>query len=217
MNKISLSYTTMQAALMEPHTYMNKMMGLKTFSTQAMDLGNAAHEIIQKHISGVEAHPILTEKKLPTFSLVERVKWDDQMRVKFEINDKYYFTGFIDGDEPARKEFLEIKTGKTWTAGDFARLIQWKLYAIGRPQHTKAWMLNAPKDPEMWMPETIRLYNIDISDSHRQEGWDYIKKVLGIIENIKEEIANAQKLKADKGYTGRSRWCYYEGCEWCEK
>lgn len=216
MKKISLSYTTMNSAINEPHTYLNKVMGLKTFQTVDMAEGEKAHQILQRHVSGVELHPILTEKKLPTFALVEREKWDDQMRVRFDINDKYYFTGFLDGDDPGRGDLLEAKFGKTWSAGEFGRLIQWKLYSIGRPEHKKVWMINAPKDPALWMNETIRVFNIDITPAHKDEAWAWIKKAVGVIENIKESVSEAEKIRKEKGWKGRSRFCFYENCEFCQ-
>lgn len=215
MEKISLSHTTMNAAIKEPHTYLNKMMGLKTFQTVDMAAGDVAHGIIQRHVSGVELHPILQEKGLPTFSLVEREKWDDQMRVNFDINDKYYFTGFLDADDPGRLDLAEFKFGKPWSAGEFARLVQWKLYAIGRPEYTKIWFVNAPKEPEAWNNTSIKIYNMDILQSHKDEAWLFIRKALAVIENIKEEVEKAEELKKEKGWRGRSRFCFYIGCEWC--
>lgn len=215
MNKISLSYTTMNAAINEPHTYLNKMMGLKTFQSDAMAAGDAAHRIAQDHVSGVKLNEILTLKKLPTFELVERFKWDDQMRVRFDINEKYYFTGFLDADDPKRLELGEFKFGKTWSAGEFARLVQWKLYSLGRPGYKKMYFLNAPTDPNLWMPETIKVYREDFTPKHKTEAEEFIAKGIKIIENIREEVEKSRKIRKEKGYTGRSRWCWYQGCEFC--
>lgn len=207
----------MNTAILEPHTYINKMLGLKTFQTVDMAAGDVAHGIIQRHISGVELHPVLKEKGLPTFSLVEREKWDEQMRVRFDINDKYYFTGFLDGDDPGRLDLAEIKTGKVWSPGEFARLIQWKLYTLGRLEYKKFWFINTPKDPELWMPQTIKIYNSDILPAHKKEAEEFITKALGVIENIKDEVAAAEQRRTEKGYFGRSRYCFYTGCEFCNK
>lgn len=193
------------------------MMGLKTFQTDAMAGGDRAHKIIQRHVSGEERHPALENKNLPTFALVEREKWDDQMRVKFDINDKYYFTGFLDGDDPGRHELAEFKFGKKWSMGEFARLVQWKLYAIGRPDHKKIWFVNAPREIEAWNDDSIRVFNMDITDEHRAEGHEFIKKALSVIENIREAVDKAEALRKEKGYSGRSRNCFYEGCEFCQR
>lgn len=213
--KISLSYSTMNALLNEPHTYLNKVMGLSTFQTQAMADGDAAHRIIQDHISGDKLHEVLSAKNLPTFSLVEREKWDEQMRVRFDIDEKYFFTGFIDGDEPERLEFLEIKTGKPWSPGEFARLIQWKLYSLGRPEHKRIWFINTPRDLSLWNDVTIKVYNSEISPHNKLEAHEFIKKAIYTIENIKEAVNEAEKVRKAK-YAGRSRWCYYQGCEFCQ-
>lgn len=215
--KSSLSYTTMNNAMLEPHTYLNKLMGLKTYQTQAMAEGDIAHGITQRHVSGVEQHPILTAKKLPTFELVERWKWDEQMRVRFDINEKYYFTGFLDADDPGRGDIGEFKFGVVWSLGKFARLIQWQLYALGRPEHKKTWFVNAPRDPKTWNEANVFVYNMDITADHRQAASEWIKKALTTIDNIKEETDRAEALKKEKGITGRSRFCYYIGCGFCKE
>jgi hypothetical protein len=158
---------------------------------------------------------MLTEKGLPTFELVEEKKWDERMRVRFDIDDKYYLTGFLDGASPKRLELAEFKFGKVWSAGEFARLVQWKIYAIGWDKYKKIWFVNAPKDIKLWNADTIKVYNQTITEADKKDGWDFLHKGIHVIENIREEVGKEMALKKEKGWTGRSRWCYYNNCPFC--
>lgn len=213
--KIRLSFTTLNAAINAPHTYLAKMMGLKTFSTVDFEAGKAIHRIVQDHVSGTKPHELLVT--LPKFSQVERVDFDENMRINYNINDKYELIGFVDGKDPDRKEILEIKSGRAWTVGEFARHAQWKLYALAMPEYKKVWLVNVPKDESLWMPQTIRIFNTDVTEGHRKEALEFINKGLYILENIREEVEKEMQIRKDKGWTGRSRWCYYQGCQWCEQ
>jgi len=205
--KTNLSYSTMNAVINEPHVWLCKQMGLKTYQTNAMAEGKAAHRIIQDHVSGVKINEALAKKNLPTFSIVEEKEWDDRLKTTFEINDKYSFHGWLDGKEPERGDLLEIKTGKSWSVGEFARLVQWKLYAVGEPKYKKIYFVNAPRDPEIWMPETIKIFAQDLTPEHAKAAQDFITKAIDIIEHIKEQTLNIPY---------KSRYCYYIDCPFCE-
>lgn len=49
---ILFAYSTLNALINEPHTWMCKQMGLETFSTFQMEEGRDAHRVIQQHVSG---------------------------------------------------------------------------------------------------------------------------------------------------------------------
>ncbi len=194
----------MNALINEPHTYLCKIMGLKTFSSTAMEDGKIAHGIVQKSVSTPDKHELL--KDLPDFPLVETEDFDPKMRIQFDINEKYYFNGFMDADNPAELQFAEFKFGKRWSLGDFAKLPQWKLYSLGKPNYKRVWFVNAPLDPNLWMKETVRVYNTDITEKHKREAAEFINKAIYIIDHIKE-----QELHKDF----KSRWCWYIDCPYC--
>lgn len=196
----------MQQLINCPHTWLCKQMGLPTRTTQAMQEGREAHRRLQEHCSGVKIEPLF--KNLPTFSQVETMDRDPNMEVKFKINDKYSFHGFVDGRSPERGDFLEAKFGKVWSPGDFARLIQWKLYSIPLLDYNKVWMVNAPRNPAEWNELTIRVYNQDIKPAHAQQAWKFISQAIEIIENIKNQELYTQYP---------SRWCNYIDCPFCGK
>lgn len=196
----------MNALQHEPHTWLCKIMGLKTYTSDAMEGGKTAHAIVQTSVSSPVKHKLLTT--LPDFANVEREDFDPKMRIQFDINDKYVFNGFMDADNPSTLEFAEFKFGKRWSPGDFAKLAQWKLYAVGKPDYKKVWFVNAPIDPNLWNQDTVRIFNIDITPKHLEEAKQFIEKSIYIIDHIKE-----QELHRDF----RSRWCYYIDCPYCGK
>lgn len=201
---ISLSYSTMNALINEPHTWVNKQMGLKTFRSKYMEDGLAAHKIIQEHVSGAVLNDLL--KDLPLFSVVEKVDFDEDCKVTKVINDKYIFTGFVDGLNPKKGEMLEIKSGRRWSPGDFKKLVQWKLYLWAKPEYKKIWLVNVPGDTNLWMPETIRVFNTTVTDKDIIEAEAFIQKAIYVIEHIKEYELHQEK---------RSSWCYYQECSFC--
>lgn len=203
---ILLSYSTMNGLIHEPHTWLNKQMGLPTRTTAAMQEGKDAHRILQDHCSGVKLEPLF--KNLPTFSQVETIDRDPKMEVRFKINSKYEFHGYVDGRSPERADYLEAKFGKVWSPGDFARLVQWKLYSIGLLEYNKVWMVNAPRNPAEWNDLTIRVYNQDITPAHAQQGWKFIAEAIHTIEHLHEMELRTQFP---------SRWCNYIDCPFCGK
>jgi hypothetical protein len=213
--KTRLSYSTLQSTILAPHTYINRLSGLKTFSTTFFEEGKEIHRIISDSVSGKTPHPLL--KDIPNFPIVEKVDFDPAIKFEFDVNDKYYMIGFVDGLTNEKDQILEIKSGKSWSAGDFNRLMQWRIYAMGIPTAKKVWLVNTPRDEKIWMPETIKIYNADITPKHKEEAMNFINKGIAIIENIREEVEKEMQKKKDSNWQGRSRYCFYENCSWCQK
>src|SRR3712207_924400 len=107
---IELSFTTMNALIHEPHTFMCKYVhGLETFRTAAQEEGSRSHRIVQDHASGRAEHPGLAH--LPFFPHVEQQDCDPRTKVRMPINEDFSFIGYVDGLNPQTGQFLEIKTG----------------------------------------------------------------------------------------------------------
>lgn len=208
----TLSYTTMNNLINCPHTWLCKMMGLKTYSIQAFEDGKLCHRIIQDHVSGVKLNPLL--ESLPKISQVEDEDLDPKMHFEYKYNDKYMIHGYTDGRNPETGELLEIKTGKKWSAGDFAKLPQWKIYGLALPEYSKIWFVNTPRDPKLWNNQTVRVMNSQISTKNRQEAAAFIDQAIFIIENIKTEI---QGVKSQIDTVKKNRYCFYIDCPYCPK
>ena len=102
---IELSYSTMNALIHEPHTFICKyVLGLETFTTPYLQEGTRHHRIVQDHVSGRVEHPGLAH--LPYFPHVEHVPFDAGVKVQMPIDDKFSFTGYVDGLNPHRQQFL---------------------------------------------------------------------------------------------------------------
>ena len=101
---IELSYSTMNALIHEPHTFICKyVLDLDTFTTPYLQEGSRLHRIVQDHVSGRAAHPGLAH--LPYFPHVEQRPFDPAMHVRLPIDDKFSFIGYVDGLNPRRSSF----------------------------------------------------------------------------------------------------------------
>lgn len=203
---INLSYTTMNALIHEPHTWVNKQMGLKTKQFVKFEDGHTMHKIVQEHCSGVKLNEFLGD--LPEFPIVEKVDFDPRCKIEMPLEGKYAFVGYVDGLNPDKKEILEIKSGRRWSVGDFQKLVQWKLYALALKDYKKIWLVNVPKTEDLMMAETVRVFNKTITPKDLVDAENFIKKAIYTIEHIKEQTLHVEK---------RSNWCYYIDCSFCPK
>lgn len=201
---INLSFTTMNALIHEPHTWLNKQMGLKTYQSDFMKDGKIAHKIIQDHVSGIQENALLNN--LPAFPVVESEDFDPRCKVVFPIDGNYSFHGYVDGLNPETGEMLEVKSGRKWSVGDFQKLPQWKLYMLALPEFKKIWLVNVPRTLEMWNTDNIRVFNKVVTSNDLDDARRFIKNAIHVIENIDQyELRPAKK----------SGYCYYENCSYC--
>lgn len=206
-NKILLSYSSLNSALNEPHTWINKINGLKTYTTNFFEEGKKAHEIIQAHVTGKHRNELL--KDIPSFPYVEEVDFDEKMKFTFDFGDKYIIRGYIDGFNNDKTEILEIKSSATpWSVSKFNQLMQWRIYALALENAKKVWLVNTPRDPNLWNEENIKIFNKDITQQDRDEAVKWLEKGIHVIENLSEFTLYPEK---------KSRWCFYENCPFCPK
>lgn len=196
---ITLSYSTINELILEPHTWLCKQMGLKRMTYKAMDEGKEAHLIIQKHVSGK-----LLDERLKNitvrFPVVEERDFDERTHFTVGIDGEYNIHGYLDGIDPENKRFLEIKTSSSpWGIAKFHKLMQWRIYALSG-DFTEAVFITCTRDIQR-----VAMFKLDISEKHKQEALDWIKKGIAIIES------------GDFSYTGqgKSRYCNYINCPFC--
>jgi hypothetical protein len=202
---IQLSYTTLNALIHEPHTFICRyQLNLPKFTTLFLERGKDLHRIVQDHVSGRKEHPALAH--LPYFPHVEQTEYDRMMEVRFPINEEYSFHGFLDGMNPQTRQFLEIKTGSHWSKDRFLRLVQWKLYAVARPAYTDVVFVNCPASERAWTPRSIAVYTHRITERDKAEAQAFIDHALDVIAHLDQ-----QKLYVN----GRSKYCFYQGCPYC--
>jgi CRISPR/Cas system-associated exonuclease Cas4 (RecB family) len=204
VDKVRLSYSMMNELFLCPHTYINKINGLKRYTNQAMKDGTQVHRIIQEHVSGKTKNELL--KDLPLFEKVETKDLDEKMKVEFHIDDKYYFVGYVDGLDPKTGRMLEIKSGKKWSIGDFNRLMQWRLYSYVLPHYKTVYMVNTPRKVEEWSEYNVNVYQKDVTEKDIEMAKKYIDKAIYTIEHIGE-----QELY------GKNWACNYIDCEFCKE
>ena len=202
---IELSYSTMNALIHEPHTFLCKyVLGLETFTTPYLEEGSRLHRIVQNHVSGRAAHPGLAH--LPYFPHVEQRPFDPTMQVRLPIDDTFSFIGYVDGLNPQTQQVLEIKTGSRWSKQRFLDLVQWKLYAAALPDYAEVVFVNCSRPESAWSRRTAAVYRHTITEADRAAAAPFIRRAIDIVAHIDRYPLYVK---------GRSRWCFYIGCPYC--
>lgn len=168
--KTLLSYTTLADLHVAPHTYYNKIMGVKKPESDAMNKGSDAHKVIQRHVSKQEINPKLVD--LWEFPRIE-------YHCRKDHNDKYTWHGFMDGVNFASKVFLEIKSSKNHPMGqsEFNKLIQPKYYSFVSGLR-KVYFISCNFDLS-----TVKTFYQEYSDEDIKEAEAWALKGLDIIES----------------------------------
>lgn len=204
---IKLSYSTINAMKEMPHTWVCKQMGLKTKNLPVFAEGNAVHSLIQRHVSGTELSPLLANKKLPTFPIVETRKMDSATSRTLAIDGKYSLYGFADGLNFDTKQLLEIKSaGTPWSAGRLHKTMQWRVYGLLFPEMEEVVLITSKRDladPD-WS-KSVAVIKQPITEQDRQNAWEWVKSAVDFIE------AGDFQLEPNTGYNK----CLYIGCPWC--
>ena len=196
----NLSYTTLTDVINEPHTWLCKQMGLAKLTTRQMGEGKAAHRIIQNHVAGIEYDERLKNLKCK-FDIVERHDQDEATHFVVKVNDDYNIHGYLDGIDTITPSFLEIKTSSSpWSMGQFARLIQWRIYALSNLKYSVAWFITCTRDLKR-----VAVYKQAVTDADRVAALAWIQKGIDIIDS------------GDFTYNGigHSRACPYVHCPIC--
>ncbi len=202
---IELSYSTMNALIHEPHTFICKYtLALETFTTPYLEEGRRLHRIVQDHVSGRAEHPGLAH--LPYFPHVEQQPFEPGMKVRLPIDEKFSVIGYVDGLNPQTKQFLEIKTGSVWSKQRFLDLVQWKLYAAALPDYAEVVFVNCTGSESTWSPRTVAVYRHTITEQDRATAGPFIARAIDIVEHIDRYPLYVK---------GRSPWCFYSGCPYC--
>ena len=202
---IELSYSTMNALIHEPHTFLCKyVLGLETFTTPYLEEGSRLHRIVQNHVSGRAAHPGLAH--LPYFPHVEQRPFDPTMQVRLPIDDTFSFIGYVDGLNPQTQQVLEIKTGSRWSKQRFLDLVQWKLYAAALPDYAEVVFVNCSRPESAWSRRTVAVYCHTITEADRAAAAPFIARAIDIVAHVDRYPLYVK---------GRSRWCFYVGCPYC--
>lgn len=207
-----ISYTTANALINSPHTWLNKINGLKTFSTRYFEEGKELHRIVQDSLSGKIPHPQLG--KMPEFDLVEEEDFDQRLHVERKISGNYIYHGYVDGISTKRKEFIDIKTGRPWGVAKFSKHPQFSLYAwaLGEKYKTK-WLLSLPRNQNLWNNRTIKIFTASVNDRDYNRAEKFLEKAIDVIENISNHVGQDCQTISEKGR--RSPFCYYVDCPVC--
>lgn len=202
-----LSFSTLNALHNAPHTWLCKVMELPTYTTTFFEQGKQVHKIIQNHCLGVEKHPLCSH--LPEFERVEKSDFDEDMHITKKYSG-YLIHGYVDMISDKRKQFADIKSGSTpWGVKKMATHPQFWMYSwmLG---YNDFLLINAPKEVDIWNESNITTMDMTFTSKHHDKAKDFIDQGIHIIKNIKEYVAKEDFQKS-------RRYCFYQGCEWCQK
>ncbi len=181
MKQMYFSYSTLNFLHTHSHCWINRMMGIKAEQNASMKKGIDGHEIIQRHVGGIKSDPrieYLTEQ----FPIVEP---KDKESCKFVFQFMGYdILGFLDGDDPDNKRFLEIKLSSSpWSLKQFKDAVQRKIYALAKPEYTSATLITGSLYPDEWPGKRLKVIQVPLTDKDREEAKIWMKEGIEVFEN----------------------------------
>jgi len=206
---IRFSYSSLNAFLEHPHSYLNRLMGNKTEDKAIFIEGKKTHRRIQDHVSNRQKDPVLMKMMdLPYFPVVETRDFDSRtaFSYKFEgkgVKERYEIIGFADGLNPTAKKMLEIKSSASslWGIAKFQASIQRKLYTLGFPWVETQQLITCLHDMS-----AVKLYTIVVTEQDRYDAEEWLCKGLTEFERTQAENDFYRDLDVNGNCDG---FCYY--------
>ena len=189
---ITLSFSTLDATEKCNQYWLNKMQRLETVDFPWFQTGKKLHNIIQEHVSGKKEDKRLTNGgiTLPEFKfpIVEEKDFDERLKFTIKIDENYEIIGFLDGIDPKRKRFLEIKPSNVlWSLRKFLTSPQRKIYAWAFPDFKEMVGISCekklidPKETEV----KVKSFILPLTKKDIQEAKDWVNERIKIIEEGK--------------------------------
>ena len=85
--KVWLSYSTLNNFYLSPHSWLNRLMGIKQPETPAMTAGKEAHRIVIDHVCGIKK-----DERIPLDLHFEKPEY----KVFADYKDEFGLYGFVD-------------------------------------------------------------------------------------------------------------------------
>jgi hypothetical protein len=182
MRELHFSYSTLNMLQTYSHCWINKMLKVKQEDRSYFRAGHEGHKIIQDHVAGRKRDDRINYL-VDTFPITEAVDFDTNCKFSIQVGG-YEVIGYLDGDDPENKRFLEIKlSGSPWSMMKFQRAMQRKIYGLAKPNYTNSVLLTGSLDPNDWTRNKIKRYVVPITDKDREEAVAWIKSGIAIFEN----------------------------------
>ena len=176
-----LSYSTINMILERPHTWLNKVAGLKGEDKTWFHEGTEAHRIIQAHVSGKKLDERLSGITF-TFPVVEERDLDARCKFSF-VREGIEIIGFFDGLDEANNRFLEIKTSSNpWPISQYQDSYQRRLYALAKPKMTESILITCKRKPEQWVETPPKVYRLPLTQQDREEAEAWVAKAIAFVK-----------------------------------
>ena len=189
MKKLHFSYSSLNDLIKCPHSWLNKMMGIKKPYRDYFVKGTEDHRIIQNHVSGRKRDPRIDWLK-ERFAIVEKRDFDPDCKFEIKIRG-YSIIGYLDLQDPEHHRYGEMKfSSHPWSLGKFQKSMQRKLYSLARPEYDKAVLITGPFDPNLWvqrevageMTSELKVMELPITKQDRIDAEEWVNKALDIFE-----------------------------------
>jgi hypothetical protein len=173
-------------------------MGLKQIEREYFKFGKEMHRVVQDHLSYKKPLNVDTLRGLGKWE-VEECEKDPNMEVEFKI-DRYTFNGYVDAKQVENKQFLDIKSGASWSPLKMYKSHQFSLYSYGLG-FSKFKLIHVPKVGVKY----ATVHNCTYTREHHDRSLEWVRDGIKIIQNIKEEVK--------KEDFNKTKWsCHYEKC-----
>jgi hypothetical protein len=168
MKNLFLSYSTLDALIKHPHTYLCKAMGIEQPVNEYMEAGKIAHKIVTDHVCGIKKDSRVT---------IDLEFTNPEYKCFTDYRDNYSLYGFCDAVNFKSKAIMEYKTStKPWSQQRFDDLIQIPFYGLAT-NFRKVFMVTSTAELT-----NFKVFYKEITDADIQKAKDFIEKGISIIE-----------------------------------
>lgn len=182
MNSLHFSYSTLNMLQTNSHCWINKMLKIKQEDKSYFRAGHEGHKIIQDHVAGRKKDERINYL-VDEFPITEAHDFDINCKFSIQVGG-YEVIGYLDGDDPANKRFLEIKlSGTPWSMMKFKNSMQRKIYGLAKPDYTSSVLLTGSLNPNEWERNHLKRYPVPITQKDRDDAKAWILSGIAIFEN----------------------------------
>lgn len=168
MKKLYLSFSTLDALIKHPHTYLCKAMGIEQPVNEYMEAGKIAHKIVTDHVCGIKKDPRV---------MIDLEFTNPEYKCFKDYRDNYALYGFCDAVSFKSKSIMEYKTStKPWSQQRFDDLIQIPFYSLVT-EFRKIFMVTSTSDLI-----NFKVFYKEVVDKEIQKAKDFIEQGIAIIE-----------------------------------
>lgn len=129
---------------------------------------------------------VVTSKELLNLTSSKYPLTEEQQERKgfLESVSEYWMVCYLDGQDPAKNRFLEIKSSsKLWSLGQFEKLMQRKIYSFAKPEYTNTVCVTVSRDPQEWRNGGVKKYTVPASQEDKEQAYQFLLDGIKVLES----------------------------------